>query len=230
MQPTLPKKMVAEFIGTFALIFIGAGAICANQFMGANGGGIVAIALAHGLTIAVMVCAVGHISGGHFNPAVTAAFWVTRRMDTVESLLYWLAQLSGGIAGAYLLIAVIPEETWRAVRLGTPALAPGVTNLAAMLLEAVLTFFLVTVIFGAAVDERGASARIAGLAIGLTVTLDIFLGGPFTGAALNPARALGPALAGNYWGSHGVYWVGPLAGAVLAGWLYDALYLKKRDG
>jgi len=225
---SLPKKLAAEFIGTFALIFIGAGSICANQFMGAGGGGIVAIALAHGLTIAVMVSALAHISGGHFNPAVTVAFWVTRKMDTVESLLYWVAQLAGGIAGAYLLLAVIPEDTWRAVRLGTPSLAPEITNLSAMLLEAVLTFFLVTVVFGAAVDEHGAAARMAGLAIGLTVTLDIFLGGPFTGAAMNPARALGPALAGNYWSSHGVYWVGPLAGGVFAGWLYDALYLKKR--
>lgn len=226
MNYTLPQKLVAEFVGTFTLIFMGVGAICANQLAG-GGSGLVGVALAHGLAIAVMVSALGHISGGQFNPAVTAGLWVTKKVDTVEALLYWVAQLAGATAAAFLITLIVPEDTWRAVQLGTPALVRDFTSVSGMILEAVLTFFLVLVVFGTAVDERG-PGKIAGLAIGLTVAMDIFFGGPFTGAAMNPARAFGPALAGRFWAGHGVYWVGPLAGGIVAGWLYDTLYLKKR--
>jgi MIP family channel proteins len=221
-----PQKFVAEFFGTFALIFIGAGSICANQFLGENSGGIVTVALAHGLAIACSIAAVGHASGAHFNPAVTIGFWVTKKMGTVEALLYWLTQLAGAIAAAYFLKAILPAEVWGPVSLGTPALAADFTRLQAMLLEGVLTFFLVFVIFATAVDKNNGFRVLAPLAIGFTVTMDVFLGGPFTGAALNPARALGPALAGGFWSNHGVYWVGPLAGGVLAAWLYDSLFLR----
>ena len=229
---TLPQKMAAEFVGTFTLIFIGAGSICVDQLMksgspGAPGMGLLAIATAQGLAYAIMVSAVGHISGGHLNPAVTIGVWVTKRMGTAEALLYWVAQLAGAIAAAYLLTAIIPDDAWRAVSLGTPALAAGFTRTSAMILEAVLTFLLVWVVFATAVDERGAFGKIAGFAIGLTVMMDILVGGPLTGAAMNPARALGPALAANFWTAHGVYWVGPLFGGALAGAIYDALYLKK---
>lgn len=228
----LPQKLAAEFVGTFTLIFIGAGAICADQFMksgspGAPGMGLLAIAAAHGLAIAIMASAMGHISGGHFNPAVTIGVWVTKRISTMEALLYWVAQLAGAIAAAYFLTALIPEDVWRAVSLGTPALASGFTRTSGMILEAVLTFLLVWVVFATAVDERGAFSKIAGFAIGLTVMMDILVGGPFTGAAMNPARALGPALAANFWTAHGVYWVGPLFGGALAGAIYDMLYLRK---
>ena len=221
-----PQKLVAEFVGTFALIFFGAGAICANE-MTKGGVGLLGIALAHGLAIGIMVTAVGHISGGHLNPAVTIGFWVTRKMSTFDALLYWIAQLAGGAAAAYLIRWIIPEDTWRAVWLGTPALASGFSRLAGMITEGVMTFFLVFVVFATAADERGAFAKIAGFAIGLTVTMDILMGGPITGAAMNPARAFGPALAAHQWANHGVYWVGPLAGGVVAGALYDTLYLKK---
>ncbi len=223
----MPQKLVAEFIGTFILIFIGAGSICANQFMGESGGGIVAIAIAHGLAIACAISAIGHISGGHINPAVTIGFWVTKKMGTVEALLYWAAQLAGGIAAGYLLKALIPADVWGPVNLGTPGLAADFTRLDGMLLEGVLTFFLVFVVFATAVDKKSAFGNIASFAIGLTVCMDIFLGGPFTGAAMNPARALGPALAAGFWANHGVYWVGPLAGGVAAAWLYDSAFLKK---
>jgi MIP family channel proteins len=221
-----PQKLVAEFVGTFALIFFGAGAICANE-MTKGGVGLLGIALAHGLAIGIMVTAVGHISGGHLNPAVTIGFWVTRKMSTFDALLYWFAQLAGGAAAAYLLRWIIPEDTWHAVWLGTPALASGFSRLAGMVTEGVMTFFLVFVVFATAADERGAFAKIAGFAIGLTVTMDILMGGPITGAAMNPARAFGPALAAHQWANQGVYWVGPLAGGVVAGALYDTLYLKK---
>ena len=222
------QKLVAEFIGTFALIFFGAGSICADQFLhGAGGPGLLGIALAHGLAIALMVSALGHISGGHFNPAVTVGIWVTRRIGTLDALAYWIAQIAGAIAAAYLLRAVVPEDTWRAVALGTPFLARDFRVLDGMILEGVMTFFLVLVVFATAVDEKGAWRSIAGFGIGLTITMGILTGGPLTGAALNPARAFGPALASAHWANHGVYWVGPLAGGFVAGLLYDSLFLKK---
>ncbi len=227
---TLPQKLVSEFIGTFALIFIGAGSICADQFLkaaGQGGVGLLGIAVAHGLAIGIMVTAIGHISGGHLNPAVTIGFWVTKKMGALETLAYWIAQLAGGLVAAYVLLAVVPEDTWRAVSLGTPDLARDFPRTAGMILEGVMTFFLVFVVFATAVDERGAFGKIAGFAIGLTITMDILMGGPLTGASMNPARSFGPAVAARHWANHGVYWVGPLAGGVLAGWLYDALLLKK---
>ncbi|MBZ5703033.1 MAG: aquaporin [Acidobacteriia bacterium] len=223
-----PQKLVAEFIGTFTLIFIGAGSICADQFLHGTGGpGLLGIAIAHGLAIAIMISALGHICGGHFNPAVTIGFWVTKRLSTLEALGYWVAQLAGGVAAAFLLKMVVPEDTWRAVALGTPDLARDFTRGNGMILEGVMTFFLVLVVFATAVDEKGAFNKIAGFGIGLTITMDILMGGPLTGAAMNPARAFGPALASGHWSNHGVYWIGPLAGGFLAGLLYDSLFLKK---
>jgi MIP family channel proteins len=224
-----PQKLIAEFLGTFALIFFGAGSICMDQYLhGAGGGlGLLGIALAHGLAIGVMVSALGHISGGHFNPAVTIGIWVTKRMSTIDAALYWVAQLAGAIAAAFFLKAAIPEETWRAVALGTPELARDFPVWAGIALEAVTTFFLVLTVFSTAVDEKGAFKSIAGFGIGLSITLGILVAGPLTGAALNPARAFGPALAAAHWAHQGVYWVGPLAGGFVAGLLYDSLYLKK---
>jgi len=225
---SIPQKLTAEFIGTFALVFFGEGAICADQFLhGAGSLGLFGIALAHGLAIAIMVSALGHISGGHFNPAVTIGFWVTKRVSTLDVALYWIAQLAGAVVAAFVLKAVIPEETWRAVALGTPELVRDFSRLSGIVLEAVTTFFLVLVVFATAVDDKGTFRSIAGFGIGLTITLGIMVAGPFTGAALNPARAFGPALAANHWASQGVYWVGPLAGGFLAGLLYDSLFLKK---
>ena len=204
--------------------------ICADQLLrSANQGslGLLGIAVAHGLAIGIMVSAVGHISGGHLNPAVTIGFWVTRKISTFDALFYWVAQLAGAAAAAYLLRAVVPEDTWRLVALGTPALARDFTRINGIILEGVMTFFLVFVVFATAADERGAFGKIAGFAIGLAVTMDILMGGPLTGAAMNPARSFGPALAARQWVNHGVYWVGPLAGGVLAGWLYDTLFLRK---
>jgi len=227
MNYSLPQKWVAEFVGTFTLVFASVGAICANQMAG-GGSGLLGVAIAHGLAIAVMVSAVGHISGGHFNPAVTAGIWVTKKIDTVEALLYWVAQIAGAITAAFLITRIVPDDTWRAAHLGTPELTKDFTNVSGMALEAILTFFLMFVIFGVAVDENNRS-KFAGIAIGLTITMGILFGGPFTGAALNPARALGPALVGKFWVSHGVYWVGPLAGSIVAASLYNAMFLKKPE-
>jgi MIP family channel proteins len=225
----LSQKMLAEFIGTFTLIFIGAGSICADQYLhAANGGGVglLGIAMAHGLAIGVMVTAVGHISGGHLNPAVTMGFWVTKRIGTFQTLLYWISQLLGATVAAYLLTVILPETVWRPVGLGTPDLAPEFTRMHGMLLEGIMTFFLVFVVFATAADAKGAFNKIAGFAIGLTITMDILFGGPFTGASMNPARSFGPALVAHHWSNHGVYWVGPMVGGILAGYLYDRMYLR----
>src|SRR6266852_7197534 len=170
----IPQKLTAEFIGTFALVFFGAGAICAEQFLhGAGGVGLFGVALAHGLAIAIMVSALGHISGGHFNPAVTIGFWVTKRISTLDTLSYWGAQLGGAVAAAYLLRLIIPDETWRNVALGTPELMRDFPSWAGLALEATTTFFLVLVVFATAVDERGTFRAIGGFGIGLTITLGI---------------------------------------------------------
>lgn len=223
------QKLLAEFIGTFLFVFIGAGAICTDQAMRAAGGsgmGLIGIALAHGLALAIVITAVGHISGGHINPAVTIGFWVTRKMSTMLALAYWIAQLLGSVSAAYLLTRLLPDTIWRAVNLGTPDLTD-FTRFHGILLEAVMTFFLVFVVFATAVDPKGAFNKIAGFAIGLTVSADILLGGPLTGASMNPARSFGPAVAAHHWNNHGVYWAGPLIGGVIAAWIYDRFLLKK---
>src|SRR6202140_518491 len=183
-----PQRLVAEFVGTFALIFFGAGSICADQFLrtsGMGGLGLLGIALAHGLAIGIMVTSLGHISGGHFNPAVTIGFWVTRKVSTIDTLAYWGAQRAGAGAAAYLL-RLLPFDVWTAVQLGSPNLASGISRTSGMIFEGVMTFFLVFVVFATAVDERGAFNKIAGFAIGLSITMGALFGGPFTGAALNP--------------------------------------------
>lgn len=230
---SLGQKLFVEFTGTFTLVLAGAGCICADQYLRANGQtnvGLLAIASASGLAMGVMVSAVGHISGGHFNPAITAGFWVTRRLGTMKALFYWIAQLLGALAAAFLLITVIPESVWRPVVLGTPDLAPitDFTRMHAMILEAVLTFILVLVFFATMEDGTSLSHRFAGLPVGLIVTVGILVGYPFTGAAMNPARAFGPALVARHWSNHGVYWVGPLFGGVLGGVIYDRFFLRDR--
>ncbi len=224
------QKFLAEFIGTFAIVFITAGAICTDSFIrigSTTGLGWLGIALAEGLAYAVMITALAHVSGGHFNPAVSIGFWVTRRITTLETLAAWIAQLAGAAAAAYLLRYLIPEDVWRAAVLGIPQMSHDITPAAAMLIEGVLTFFVVLAAFSAVADSRGVHNRLGGLGVGMAITMCVLVGGPFTGAALNPARAFGPALASHHWTAHGVYWAGPLAGGVLASWLYDTIFLKK---
>ena len=218
------EKAVAEFIGTFALIFIGAGSICLDAFTG-GGVGLVGIAFAHGLAIAVMVSASLHVSGGHFNPSVTISMLSTGKIGPVLGIVYIVSQLLGAASAALALKGLFPASAWQAVNLGTPALAEGVSLWAGIGIEFVLTFFLVYVIWGTAVDKRG-PAQVAGLAIGLTIVLDILAGGGLTGAAMNPARAFGPALAGGFWSGQLVYWVGPILGGLVAGFIYNGFMLK----
>lgn len=225
----LTQKLTAEFLGTFALVFFGEGAACVDMQLRSNatgGIGLLAVALAHGLAIAIMVSALGHVSGGHFNPAVTIGFWVTKKLSTPDTLFYWLAQVAGASAAALLLRVVIPEEVWRSVALGTPELMRDFPGWAGLTLEATTTFFLVFMVFATVVDERGAFRAIGGFGIGIAITLGIIVAGPYTGGALNPARAFGPALVSHHWLNQLIYWIGPLGGGFLAGLLYDLLFLK----
>ncbi len=225
-----PQKLTAEFLGTFALVFFGEGAACAVQYVhGALDINLLIVALAHGLAIAAFFAALRQISGAHFNPAVTIGYWATKRVNTIEAAMYWVAQIAGAIAAAYLLRAVLPEEAWRNVALGAPELVRDFPKWAGMTLEAVATFFVVFIFFATTDPDHDVPQGTAGLAIGVTYVLGIFVAMPFTTGALNPARAFGPWLAtGAHLANQGVYWVGPLAGGFLAGLLYDSIYLTKK--
>ena len=210
------RRGVAEFVGTFTLIFIGGGAGIVSH------SDIVAIALANGLAIGIMVSNLGHISGGHFNPAITLGFVATRRIQLQLAVTYWFSQLLGAVCAAFILRYLFTQTL---VKLGA-APVPHTSDAKALILEGIMTFFLVWAVWATAVDERGAFKAIAGLAIGLTIAIDVFVGGPVTGAAMNPARAFGPELAGNIWTGWWIYWVGPGIGALVAALGYEYLYLS----
>ena len=231
------KAVLAEFIGTFALIFVGMMAIAtdiANHDISRTG-----IALAHGFTIAVMASATMAVSGGHLNPAVSFGLWVGRKITLARMIGYWIAQIAGATVGAYAADTCMPHTMGNTVftnaAYGIPSVsstlvvANGGLPMAAILVETILTFFLMYVILGTAVDSR--AHRMAGLFIGLTVTLDILAGGPLTGAAMNPARWFGPAFLVSHqplgraiaWSNWPVYVVGPLLGATLASILYGKI-------
>src|SRR5436309_14775401 len=213
------RPLLAEFVGTFALIFVGIGAIKTA------GHDVLGVALAHGLTIGAFVCATLHISGGNFNPAVTFGLLVGGHTTLPNAVRYWIAQLLGGFVAALICLGLFGHDV---VVTGTPQLAINLTGLQGILVEAILTFFLVFVVHGTAVDERG-PRYVAGLVIGSTITLDILFGGPLTGAAMNPARVFGPAVAANFWHDHYVYWIGPLIGGALGGLVYRLL-IERRPG
>ncbi|MFL5951612.1 MAG: MIP family channel protein [Gaiellaceae bacterium] len=233
------RRGFAEFVGTFALIFVGAGSILtltkllepatngSAQASGVYGSlTLVSVALAHGLVIAVMASAVGHISGGHFNPAVTLGFVITRRLAPSLALVYWSVQFLGATAAALLLRWFFSASVRGATNLGAPALGSGISVWQGVVIEGILTFFLVWVIFATAADPGGAFKSIAGLAIGLTITFDVLMGGPLTGAAMNPARAFGPELVSRDWSNAWIWYVGPFVGGAVAALAYEWLYLR----
>jgi MIP family channel proteins len=211
------RPWLAEFIGTFALIFVGIGAIKTAPH------DVLGVALAHGLTIAAFVSATLHISGGQLNPAVTFGLVCGGHMTVANAIRYWTAQLLGGFTAALICLGLFGHDV---VVTGTPQLAINLNAGQGILVEAILTFFLVFVVYGTAVDQRGARG-LAGFAIGATITLDILFGGPLTGAAMNPARVFGPALAANFWHDHYVYWIGPLVGGALGGLVYRVFIEQK---
>lgn len=216
------RHFIAEFIGTFALVFVGGAAIM-NAQLRQSPAGLLEVAFAHGLILALMVTATMRISG-HFNPAVTLGFLAARRIDPVMAAVYILAQFLGGMVAAYALKGIFPADVAMATQLGGQSLANGVSLGQGIALEIIATFFLVFVIFGTAVDPQ--APRVGGFAIGLTVAADILAIGPLTGASMNPARSFGPAVASGIYTAQSVYWIGPIVGALLAALLYERVFLR----
>jgi aquaporin TIP len=223
MDAQLTKKAIVEFLGTFALLFIGIGSIVMTENTN-----LVAIALAHGLAIGLLIMAAGHISGGFFNPAVTIGMWVTRRIDGYGAIVYVAAQLLGALAGTLFVLATFPEAARNAVGLGIPAVGIGYSSSNALVAEIVATFFLMFVIFGVAVDQRSAKGA-GGLAIGLSISMGIFATGAISGAALNPARWLGPAIVDGNWDDFWIWIVGPIVGAVVAALIFNDVLLAGEE-
>lgn len=221
------KPAAAELIGTFSFVFIGAGSAVANT-MTHNSIGIVGVAIAHGLALAIMITIFMATSGGHINPAVTAGFIATNRISPAKGLLYIVAQLIGATLAALALRVIFPPAVWQAAKLGTPSLAPGIVFGVGVFTEMILTFFLVLAVFGTIVDKR--STNIGGFGVGLIVLVGILMAASITGPAINPARAFGPALAGGFWQDQLVYWIGPIIGGVIAAVVYDTLILRSPNG
>ncbi len=212
------KIWLAEFIGTFAIVFTGIASIAAG-----NDG--LAVALTFGLTVAVMISAVGTISFAHFNPAVTVGFFVLGRINFVQLLLYWSAEFLGAVVAIFLLQSFYGAERLVSVNYGVTQLAPDISPLMGLGIEAILTFFLYFVIATCVMQKQAQ----AGLYIGFTITLCALAGGAITGASMNPARSFAPALFSGSWQHHWVYWLGPILGAGLAALVARFIYQEKFD-
>jgi aquaporin Z len=210
----MPARLISEFVGTFTLIAVGLGVALTS------GNDIVAVAFAHGLAIAIMVTAIGHVSGGHLNPAVTISMLLMRKIEAPAAAAYVGIQLLGATLAALFVKVAFPTGDTIKDGVGAPQLIDGVSMSQGIALEAMATFFLVWVIFAVAVDRDGAFFKVAGLPIGFAVTMGLLAIGTVTGGAMNPARAFGPELAGGFWTDWAVYWIGPIIGAVLAAAAY----------
>lgn len=223
------RATLAEFIATLLFIFLGAGTVVVTGGLmkeGLTSARLVAIALAHGFAIALLVAATAKVSGGHINPAVTFGALVTGKIGLPKAIMYVVAQLLGAVVGAWLIWLVIPVAAQG--NLGAHGLGAGITTGGGLLAEIVLTFALVFVVFATAMDPKGLG-HLAPAAIGLTVLVDHLLGVPVTGASMNPARSFGPALVAGAWNNHWIYWVGPLVGGALAALVYEFLFLRRKE-
>ncbi len=220
------RPLTAEFIGTFGLVFIGAGSIVVNEASGALG--LLGVALAHAMVLSVMVTALMRISGAHFNPAVTFGLWLANKIEAKDAGFYVLTQLVAAVVAALLVKTLLPSVAGEITGYGVPRIASNVDLIQAILLEAILTFFLVSAVFGTAVSPEAPSG-IGGFGIGLVLLFDILVGGPLTGAAMNPARAFGPAAIANDWVVQAAYWIGPLLGGAVAALVWGKVLLPK-DG
>jgi aquaporin Z len=226
-MPKLLRPLAAEFVGTLLFVFLGAGSVVAFVADGPTTGSIgpLGVALAHGVGMAVIVSMTMSISGGHMNPAVTFGLWIADRMEGNLVWQYILAQVLGAVAGAALVKAVLPRMAVGLALVGTPRLATEVGFMQGVWIEALLTFFLVSAVFGTAVSSE--APKIAGFGIGLAIFVAALVAGSFTGAVMNPARAIGPAVVAWQWNAHAVYWIGPLIGAGVAGALWKVVLLPR---
>jgi len=216
------RAPAAEFIGTMLFVLVGAGSIVANV---SGPAGALGIALAHGVGLAVLVTIMMPISGGHLNPAVSVALWIGDQIDAKTLGRYVAAQLLGAIAGALLIKGLFPASLVRISSLGTPQLSGAIGLFEGIALEALFTLVLVSAVFGTYVSPQ--AQRVGGFAIGLALLVCALGGGALTGAALNPARAFGPALVSWDWHGQAVYWIGPVLGASVAAVLWKFLLLPR---
>jgi MIP family channel proteins len=220
------RPLTAEFVGTLLFVFLGAGSVVMFSSSPPNASiGALGVALAHGVALAILVSMTLNISGGHLNPAVTTALWIANKVTGKLAWQYILAQLLGALAGAALVKGILPRSAVMFALGGTPHLAGDVTFVQGIWIEAALTFFLVSAVFGTAVSPQ--APQIGGFGIGLAVLVCALVGGNLTGAMMNPARAFGPALITFNLSGQAVYWIGPLLGAALAGALWKAVLLPR---
>jgi MIP family channel proteins len=224
-MPSLARRLVAEALGTFGLVFVGAAVVVVNGGFPNSGIGLLGISLAHAVVLSVMITATMTISGGHLNPAITIGLLATRRINPVTAAGYIVAQLVAAVIAAYLVKALLPVGAVRNAMVGVPVIASSMSLGQAIGLELILTFFLMSAVFGTAVSPD--APRVGGFGIGLVLLFDILVGGPLTGAAMNPARAFGPAVVSGEWVGHIVYWVGPIVGALLAALLWEYVLLPR---
>jgi aquaporin TIP len=224
-MPSLARRLTAEALGTFGLVFVGAAVVVVNGGFPNSGIGLLGIALAHAIVLSVMVTATMTISGGHLNPAVTVGLLATRRIDPASAAAHIATQLAAACVAAFLVKLLLPPSVVRNAMLGVPVIASSVTLGQAIGMEAVLTFFLMSAVFGTAVSPD--APRVAGFGIGLVLLFDILVGGPLTGAAMNPARAFGPAVVAREWVGHLAYWIGPILGALVAALLWEYVLLPR---
>ena len=223
---TLKQKAAVEALGAFLLVFIGGGAIITSSyFFPASSSQLLIVALAHGIALAIAVSIAMNISGGHINPAVTISMLVTKRIKPGDAAVYIVSQVIGAVIGAAALLA-FPAQVGAMSNWGVLSVNPMVSTVGAIAIEALITFILVLAVFGTAVDKR--APKIAGFGIGLALMIDILVAGPYTGAAANPARALGPEIATLNFANWYVYWIGPIIGAVIAALLYEYLVIRRK--
>ncbi|MFO0794571.1 MAG: aquaporin [Candidatus Brocadiaceae bacterium] len=225
------KKYMAEFVGTFALVFIAAGSVCADFYLRQSGGqglGLLGISIAFGVVVSAVIYATSYVSGSHVNPAVTISFWITKRMDPNTAIMYIISQIAGATVAGLALKTLFPDAA-KTVYLGTCMLAPGVSIGRGILMEFIISFLLIFTIYGTLVDRR-APAGFAGLAIGLVVLFGSMIGGTISGGAMNPVRVFGPAIASGQFTHHYVWWTGPILGGILGGIVYDKLFAERKKG
>jgi aquaporin TIP len=224
-MPALARRLGAEALGTFGLVFVGAAVVVVNGGFPNSGIGLLGIALAHAVVLSVMITATMTISGGHLNPAVTIGLLLTRRIDIRSAAAYVVTQLAAACVAAFLVKLLLPPAAVRNAVLGAPIIASSISLGQAIGLELILTFFLMSAVYGTAVSPD--APRVGGFGIGLVLLFDILVGGPLTGAAMNPARAFGPAVVSGEWVGHLVYWIGPIAGAILGALLWEYFLLPR---
>jgi len=223
------KKYLAELLGTFALVFVGSGCVCADYYLvksGSQGFGLLGIAIAFGFVVVAVAYSLGYISGAHINPAVTISMVATRRIKAGVGIMYIISQIAGATLAGYLLKILFPEAL-ASVFLGTCVLGSTVTVTQAIVMEAVITFLLVFVVYATVVDKRSTPA-LAGLAIGFVVLFGVMVGGAISGGSMNPARVFGPAMASGHFANHYVWWIGPIVGGLFAGFTYDMFFSEKK--